>query len=477
MSTSDFKLDEDSLLTFQEESPLRPRNWAKKRKLIHTVTYSFTTFAVQFNSTIMSSEAFAIQMQAMFQISSMCTFLGTSLYILGVGLGPLVFAPVSEMYGRKIGVLVPFAMSALFTLGTAMSYDVLGIMVTRFFAGVCSGAPIVSAGGVLADMWDFRSRASALALYSCFVSAGASLGPIFSSLLIDATDGPNGWRRPLWFISLLELVIFLAMWCTLHETYEPVVLSRYAKRKRVETGSWNIHAKQEQWLFDLKEILSVHLIRPLAMLRTPIVFLMALYSSYVFALFYLFISNVAEAFTLQWGWEGTLATLPLIGLFLGIFSGCLINMCWAQKYAQLVEHSEAVPEKRLPIMMVFSWCMPIGTFIFGWTCRKSIHWFVPVLGVYLIGIGYIAVFQGAVNYLVDCFPRYSASAIAANTFLRSVVAAGFPLFATRLFQHLGVGWGASLVGFIALGMIPIPFYFHRNGARIRQNSPYARLIE
>jgi hypothetical protein len=48
----------------------------------------------------------------------------------------------------------------------------------------------------------------------------------------------------------------------------------------------------------------------------------------------------------------------------------------------------------------------------------------------MLGFGFFTIFQAALNYLIDTFTRYAASAIAANTFLRSIFAAAFPLFAT-----------------------------------------------
>jgi DHA1 family multidrug resistance protein-like MFS transporter len=77
---------------------------------------------------------------------------------------------------------------------------------------------------------------------------------------------------------------------------------------------------------------------------------------------------------------------------------------------------------------------------------------------------------------VDAFTRYAASAIAANTFFRSIFGGVFPLFGYILFENLGVQWGASLVAFIALGMIPIPFVFYIFGEKIRAKNPYINLV-
>lgn len=67
----------------------------------------------------------------------------------------------------------------------------------------------------------------------------------------------------------------------------------------------------------------------------------------------------------------------------------------------------------------------------------------------------------------------AASAIAANTFLRSFFGAGFPLFATQMFNNLGVEWAGSLLGFLAVAFMPIPFLFYMFGERLRKNSRYA----
>jgi hypothetical protein len=73
-------------------------------------------------------------------------------------------------------------------------------------------------------------------------------------------------------------------------------------------------------------------------------------------------------------------------------------------------------------------------------------------------------------YLIDVFTLYAASAMAANTVLRSVVAAILPLAGPKMYAKLGYGWGSSLLGFIALIMLPIPLIFIKHGERLRKNS-------
>ena len=84
-----------------------------------------------------------------------------------------------------------------------------------------------------------------------------------------------------------------------------------------------------------------------------------------------------------------------------------------------------------------------------------------------IGLGTIAIFMPTQTYLIDAFGRYSASALGAATIMRSLFGALLPLAGQTMYGALGLGWGNSLLGFIALGMIPTPLLFIRYGERIR----------
>jgi hypothetical protein len=73
------------------------------------------------------------------------------------------------------------------------------------------------------------------------------------------------------------------------------------------------------------------------------------------------------------------------------------------------------------------------------------------------------------TYLVDVYTVHAASAMAANTVLRSVVAAVLPLAGQQMYQKLGYGWGTSLLGFISFLLIPIPILFLKYGERLRKH--------
>lgn len=85
----------------------------------------------------------------------------------------------------------------------------------------------------------------------------------------------------------------------------------------------------------------------------------------------------------------------------------------------------------------------------------------------------MSIFLQSLNYLVDAYLMFAASAIAGNTFLRSLCGAGFPLFARQMFEGMGIQWASTLLGCVALVLAPIPFIFYKYGAKIRSKSAYA----
>lgn len=263
----------------------------------------------------------------------------------------------------------------------------------------------------------------------------------------------------------------------LDETHHATLLVHKARRLRFSSGNWALHAKHEEWDINVKELAHKYMVRPWQLLCTPICFLMALYASFVYGILYLSLSSFPIVFEEVRGWNLLVGSLPFLALLVGVFIGAVGNVLNQKFYLARFKanNNKPVPEARLPPMMFGSIVFAAGLFIFGWTgYRRDIHWIGPVIGAALIGLGFFTIFQAALNYLVDTFRVYAASAIAVNTFLRSCLAGGFPLFADYMFHGLGVNWAASLLGFVSVAMIPIPYVFYLFGRRIRARGKWSQ---
>lgn len=118
-------------------------------------------------------------------------------------------------------------------------------------------------------------------------------------------------------------------------------------------------------------------------------------------------------------------------ILVGVIFGGAINY-WGQGYYRkrlIANDNKIIPEARLVPMIIGAFFFAAGLFIMGWTAKASIHWIGFCVGAACIGLGFFTIFQSAINYLVDTYLMLAASALAANMFMRSALAAAFPLFA------------------------------------------------
>ena len=167
--------------------------------------------------------------------------------------------------------------------------------------------------------------------------------------------------------------------------------------------------------------------------------------------------------------------------FVGILIGAIITIppffLYLYKYTepQFNENGELKPEKRLPAAMFGAFFLPICLFWFGWSARPHLTWVMPIIGSAFFSVGTLLLFNSVLNYLGDAYPDYAASVLAGNDLMRSSFGAGFPLFANAMYTKLGVGWASSLLAFLSIVFIPIPFVLYKYGETLRKNhSKHAR---
>ncbi len=226
----------------------------------------------------------------------------------------------------------------------------------------------------------------------------------------------------------------------LEETYLKTILQKRAATIRTETQNYAIHHVSEEENITFKDMVEKHLLLPLRLLfLEPIVLLITIYTAFIYGILYLFLEAYPIVFAQYRGISPAVATLPYIGLIIGVLIGCGIVIFFEPRYNRKLKANNniPVPEQRLLPMMVGAVLFPIGLFLFAWTGNyPSIHWIVPTLSGLLTGAGIMTIFLQALNYLIDAYLTVAASAIAANTFLRSFFGAGFREYIFSLLRLL-----------------------------------------
>jgi len=454
------------------DDPLHAMNWPLRKKLATAAMLGFTTLTAAFGSSIFSAATGAIMQH--FGVGSVVATLGTSFYVLGFATGPILWAPLSELKGRRFPLVVASFGFSIFNLAVATGKDLQTVLICRFFSGFFGACPLTCVAAVFSDMFDNRTRGMAITIFSMTVFTGPLLAPFIGGFIVMSD---LGWRWTEYVVCIMGFVAFGLNLVFLSESYPPEILVTKAAELRRRTKNWGIHAKQEEIEVDFRELLEKNFSRPIRMLVSErIVLLLSVYMAFIYGLLYLFLTAYPLVFQGIHGMNLGVGGLPFFGMICGqLLAGVVIFLRQPGYQKKLAANNNMpIPEWRLPEVIVGGVCFSVGIFWFGWTgYRENIHWIVPTLSGLLIGFGLLSIFLQALNYLVDAYLMFAASAIAANTFLRSLCGAAFPLFARQMFDGMGIQWAATLLGCIAALLVPVPIWFYLKGAKIREKSAFA----
>ncbi|GME46663.1 putative mfs multidrug protein [Neofusicoccum parvum] len=452
--------------------PENPMNWTDKKKWTNIALLSIITLVTPLASSMLGPGVPVIL--ADFNVTSnlLASFV-MSIYVLGFALGPMVIAPLSEMYGRvplyhvgNVGFLIT-------TLACALSNSMGMLMAFRLLGGIFGSAALTIGGGSVADLMPRERRGGAMAIWAMGPLMGPVIGPVGGGFLIEAA----GWRWVFWLLTIAGGVVTIVCFIFLRETYAPIVLSQKVARLRKETGNQALRSALAPDASITPRALFMHsILRPVQMLcRSPIVFLMAMYAAIIYGLMYLLFTTFTFVFEGAYGFGSGTVGLTFLGIGVGMFFGVVYTGIMSDRVIKqaIARGEELKPEHRLPLWLVLppAILLPIGLFVYGWTTHyaEHVHWIVPIIGTGFFGFGLISLMSCNQTYLVDAFTSHAASVMAAVTLMRSLFGAFLPLAGLDMYDALGLGWGNSLLAFIALAMIPVPIVFSLFGERIRNS--------
>ncbi|TQS34258.1 hypothetical protein Golomagni_05366 [Golovinomyces magnicellulatus] len=454
------------------DDPTFAQNWPARKKYLTSLMLSLTTMVSVFTSSIFSTAISKVMSQ--YHISLEIGTLGVSLHVLGFAFGPMIWAPLSELKGRRLIIVWPLLGFTIFQVGVAAAKDLQTIMICRFWGGIFGAAPIVTVAGIFADIFDNRTRGVALNVYSVIVFAGPLLSQFVGGFMVQSS---LEWTWIEWLAAMLGFISFITTLIFLEETYAPAILVTKANKLRHKTQNWAIHAKQEEIEVDLRQLFLNYFSRPLLMIfKEPIILFMSLYMSFIYGILYLFLTAYPIVFQRIHGMSPGVGGLPFLGVILGMTIGGSYLIILQPSYNRKLAKNNNVndPQWRLPPMITGGIAFAVGLFWFGWSgYTASIHWIVPTLSGLSTGFGLLVIFLQCQNYLIDAYLMFTASVMASHTLLRSIAGAGFPIFAPALFRSfLGIKWGCTLLGCVAVLLIPIPIFFSIYGTRLQARSSF-----
>ncbi|KAK8086231.1 hypothetical protein PG994_001205, partial [Apiospora phragmitis] len=341
-------------------------------------------------------------------------------FLMGFVLGPMTWVPLSEQYGRRIVVVSTFSIFTIWTMACALAPSWPAFLVFRFLCGAFASASIAVVTGYIADVYaDPVARGRAMAYFM----ATTVFGPLFAPI-----------------ISLTE--------CS-HRAA--------ALRKRDPEANADVCSAAELEARDLKQLLTVVLTRPLRMILTElIVSSVCAYLALVYAIFYMSFQAFPRIFQDLYGLSPGATGL----CFLPIGGGCLLGLPLFSAYDHVLQRAQrrgrawARQEeyRRVPLACLGGPLFVVSLLWLGWSAKApgpsgsgGVAFVVPMLAGVPFGLGFMLIFMALINYLTDAYELFAASANAAASACRSLVAVVLPFATAPLFDRLGVAGACSLL--------------------------------
>ncbi|KAH7397428.1 benomyl/methotrexate resistance protein [Pyrenochaeta sp. MPI-SDFR-AT-0127] len=400
-----------------DADPLNPRSMTKLRRWAIVLICAASSLCVYLGPDFGSSRL-------------VCT-LGLSLFVAGLGTGPMILSPLSEFFGRRPIYICSFTFFLIWMIPCAVAQKMQTMLVARFLDGLAGSAFLSVAGGTVGDMFGKHELSAPMMVYTASPFVGPEIGPLIGGFIVENTT----WRWCFYVLVIWSAVQLFLIVMFVPETYHPVLLRRKAIQLRKETGNQEWIAPIEKLDRSITKTVLWSCIRPFQLLFfEPMCLNLCILSAILLGILYLFFGAFPLVFQNNHGFSVSQTGLAFLGLFVGMITGICTDPIWRRIYGRLVRQREeqggepggSEPEYRLPSTILGAWVVPLS--LFG-------SW-------------------NSFDNLAEQYPVYAASALAANSFARSYFAGAFPLFGVQMYNNLGYQWATTVLAFLALAMAP-----------------------
>ena len=369
------------------------------------------------------------RMTMYFGVSSEVIKVAVFVYVGGFCLGPILWEPLSELFGVRWNFILSTAGMTLFNMACGLAPNIGALIVLRFLAGTFASSSLAVGGGCIAHLWSKNWLGVGMAAFSSAPSIGPSLGPLVGGWI--SVSGAT-WKWIFWGCTIFSGTCCAVSFLTLPETNPNYTLKKKARRLRMETGDDRYKAPIELRVIKPRELVSRWLLLPILMLLfEPMLQAITLYMAFVYGLLYLFFDAYPVVFAEIHGMNGVQTGLAFIGLLVGNLLGCAVyifyeNPRYMRKAARLPEGIYPKPEERLMSAIYGAPVLVISLFWFAWT-SKYVNVWAPICGGGFFGTAFFFIYFSLMTYLADAYREKTASALSVNTAVRSSFGVGFPL--------------------------------------------------
>ncbi|KAK3505501.1 major facilitator superfamily domain-containing protein [Neurospora crassa] len=503
--------DDDGLedyISHFDGDPDNPQNWPASFKWSVVALLAMTAFSVTFNcislvplapsivrSLTAPSDGTDSSPPPPANLKSASVLLVT-IWELGEAAGPLLIAPLSELFGRYPTLNITNLLLILFTILTATATSVPTLILSRCLTGMAVASNVLNPA-IVGDMFPSDQRGSAMSLIFIAPLIGGAVGPAISSAVAESV----GWRKVVWGVVGLSTICEILFLCLFKETYKVAIVrrrvmrekhssSRLAANAHVDMSTGNLKrgrkSQREEW-----RKLRDSVLRPfLVVFGSGLLMALSLLGSVTFSYFYVVSVTLPEILEDKYGLSGAVKGLCFMGFTVGSFLAVLICNAFLDRiYIALRDRDAALtqpcspddclpkekPEYRLPLTILGAFSMPFAITFYGWVAELSLPLPFLLIACGLIGANTMMTLIPLMAYVVDAFGLFSASAMTGVIVSRCLMGTFLPLAAAPLVDAFGYGRGFMVFGVMSGALAPISVVVFRYGERWRQFCKYSRV--
>ncbi|KAI1862635.1 uncharacterized protein JN550_010160 [Neoarthrinium moseri] len=398
------------------------------RKYVIVSLLSFCSFLAPISST--SVLAASPEVAKEYGTTGSIINLSNALYMLMMGLSPMCWGPLSQVYGRRWVTIVTAVAFLACSIGTALAPNLAAFFVFRILSAFEGTSFILVGSSVIGDMYRPTERATALGWFLSGTLIGPAFGPFLGGIIVTYTT----WRVIFWLQTGLAGIAAVGTFFLLPETIYHKKIDDLVGYSGKEKGKilWSMI---NPW-------------RVIRLYEYPNLLLAGLASSALLWNMYSILAAIRYVlnprFNLTTPLQGGLFYLaPGVGYLLGTFFGGRYADIVVRKYIK--KRGMRIPEDRLysslPFMSFIAACM----LVYGWTIQMDKGGIpLAVIILFLQGFAQLFCFPSLNTYCLDVMPGRSGEVVAGNYVLRYLFACASTGAVLPAIDAIGVGWFSTI---------------------------------
>ncbi|KAI0093177.1 major facilitator superfamily domain-containing protein [Irpex rosettiformis] len=406
-------------------------------------------------------------------VSNEVSTLSVTLFVLGMGVGPMVIGPLAGILGQRVIYIFSFVFLFAFNFPVEFSHSLAVHLVFRFLGGLAGSAFLSLGGATISDLFNDEEVGTPMAAFTIGTFVGPVITPVWGGFVYQRA----GWRWAYHVFTIWEFVQTLLLIIGVPETNVQVIVRRKAVRLRKTSGDNRYYAAVERE--DRGSVFKDIGTRALKIVELTfydrMILLLDIWCSLVLGILYLVFQVFPIIFAGKHHFDSEQVGLAFIGVLVGL-AIAMASQYWWNKFRRHIAEKytcDAPPEVWLTMGKLGGILVPISLYCLAFTTYAHVHRIAPIISTIPFGTGMCYIFTSTFTYLTVAYRHLAAEALTSNAVMRTLFAGAFPLFSTAMYNRLGTDGATALLAGLMTVMAPLPFVFARVGERLRAKSAYA----